>query len=81
VTPGVWLRCTLVHRRVVIDCGPIKTKANLRKHGVRFADAVTALEDERAISARDAQEEEERWVTRSVPARGGNTKRAHEERI
>ena len=40
-----------------------KAKANLRKHGVRFADAVTALEDERAISIRDETLEEERWIT------------------
>jgi len=30
---------------------PAKAKANLRKHGVRFADAVTALEDEHGISS------------------------------
>ena len=29
--------------------------SNFRKHGVRFADAVSALEDERAISIRDEQ--------------------------
>jgi hypothetical protein len=48
---------------VVIEWDPIKARTNLRKHGIRFADAVTALEDERAISTRDALEEEERWVT------------------
>lgn len=42
---------------------PAKAAANLRKHGVRFADAVTALEDERAISVRDDREDEDRWVT------------------
>jgi len=40
-----------------------KATSNLRKHGVRFADAVSALEDERAISVRDETEEEERWIT------------------
>jgi uncharacterized DUF497 family protein len=40
-----------------------KAISNLRKHGVRFADAVSALEDERAISVRDETEEEERWIT------------------
>ena len=53
---------------MVIEWDPIKAKANLRKHGVRFADAVTALEDERAISTRDAQDEEERWVTIGMDA-------------
>ncbi len=30
---------------------------------VRFADAVTALEDERGITVRDPGEGEERWIT------------------
>jgi uncharacterized DUF497 family protein len=55
-------------QRVFIEWDPIKARANLRKHGIRFADAVTALEDERAISTRDAQEEEERWVTIGMDA-------------
>ncbi len=42
---------------------PAKARANFRKHGIRFADAVTALEDERAISVRDERADEERWVT------------------
>jgi uncharacterized DUF497 family protein len=41
---------------------PAKARANLRKHRVRFADVVTALEDHRAISIRDESEGEERWV-------------------
>ena len=42
---------------------PAKARANFRKHGIRFADAVTALEDEWAISIRDESEEEDRWIT------------------
>ncbi|MDP8979546.1 MAG: BrnT family toxin [Acidobacteriota bacterium] len=42
---------------------PGKARANFRKHGVRFADAVTALEDARAISVRDERKDEERWVS------------------
>jgi uncharacterized protein len=42
---------------------PAKAKANLRKHGVRFADAVTALEGESAISVRDERADEERWIS------------------
>jgi uncharacterized DUF497 family protein len=42
---------------------PAKAKANLRKHGVRFADAVTALEDGHAISIREERFDEERWIT------------------
>jgi uncharacterized DUF497 family protein len=48
---------------MVPEWDPAKARANLRKHGVRFADAVTALEDERAISVRDEREDEERWTT------------------
>jgi uncharacterized DUF497 family protein len=32
---------------------PAKARANLRKHRLRFADAVSALEDARAITIRD----------------------------
>jgi uncharacterized protein len=42
---------------------PAKARANLRKHGIRFADAVTALEDGSAISVRDEREDEARWIT------------------
>ena len=40
-----------------------KAASNLVKHGVRFADAVTVLEDDRAISVWDVSADEERWVT------------------
>src|ERR1022692_1195441 len=56
------IRCTLVHR-MEAEWDPAKARANLRKHGVRFADAVTALEDPSAISVRDEWEDEERWIT------------------
>jgi len=43
---------------------PAKARANFAKHGVRFADAVTALEDDLALTMRDpASDEEERWIT------------------
>ena len=43
---------------------PAKAKANLRKHGIRFADAVTALEDDLALTVRDPDStDEERWIT------------------
>jgi uncharacterized protein len=43
---------------------PAQARANFAKHGVRFADAVTALEDDLALTMRDpASEEEERWLT------------------
>ncbi|HSB14843.1 MAG TPA: BrnT family toxin [Bryobacteraceae bacterium] len=49
---------------------PVKAKANLRKHNVRFADAVTVLEDARAITVRDEGAGEERWVTIGVDSLG-----------
>ena len=41
-----------------------KAKENLEKHGIDFADAVTAFEDTMALTMPDpASEEEERFVT------------------
>ncbi len=47
---------------------PAKAKSNYRKHGVRFADAVAALEDENAVSVRDEVEDEERCVSIGIDA-------------
>jgi uncharacterized DUF497 family protein len=48
---------------MAVEWDPAKARSNFRKHGIRFADAVLALEDERAISVRDETEGEERWIT------------------
>jgi uncharacterized DUF497 family protein len=42
---------------------PRKAKENLRKHGVDFADAVMALEDENALTIEDPGHEELRFKT------------------
>ncbi len=42
---------------------PAKEKANYAKHGVHFADAVGALEDERALTEPDDSTSEERFKT------------------
>jgi len=42
---------------------PRKAKENLRKHGVDFADAVMALEDENALTIEDPNHEELRFKT------------------
>lgn len=42
---------------------PHKAVANLRKHGVDFADAVTVLYDHFAVTIPDHQSDEERFVT------------------
>ena len=49
---------------------PAKAEANLRKHGVRFAHAITALEDEHAVSIREERFDEERWITIGVDSLG-----------
>jgi len=52
---------------------PDKAKSNLTKHYIRFAEAVIALEDERALTIRDIHsegEDEERWVTLGMDAFG-----------
>ncbi len=43
---------------------PAKARMNFRQHGIPFPDAVAVLEDERALTMRDAfSEDEERWIT------------------
>jgi len=53
--------CTFVHiiRTVSFQWNAAKANANLRKHGVNFADAATALEDESALTVGDASSAEE----------------------
>jgi hypothetical protein len=55
---------------VVFDWDPRKAASNARKHGVRFADAVPVLEDDRAVTVRDEAYGEERWVTIGTDAIG-----------
>ena len=42
---------------------PDKAKSNQKKHGVRFADAVSVFEDENAITIEDEHETESRFIT------------------
>jgi len=56
-----------------VDCewDTAKAEANFVKHGVRFADAVSALEDDLALTIRDPHsEDEERWITLGADALG-----------
>jgi hypothetical protein len=49
----------------------VKARANFAKHGVRFADAVSALEDEAALTIKDPfSTVEERWITLGMDALG-----------
>lgn len=47
--------------RVEWDSG--KAASNVRKHGVDFADAAIALEDENALTIEDSEHDEQRFKT------------------
>ena len=48
---------------------PEKARSNLAKHGVRFVDAVAALEDDLGLTLRDPDSDaEERFVTLGLDA-------------
>ena len=49
---------------------PKKAADNLRKHGVEFADAVTALEDPLALTLDDNHLNEQRFITLGTDAMG-----------
>lgn len=49
---------------------PRKAAENFKKHGVDFADAATVLHDEQAITVRDDEGNEERYVTIGMDALG-----------
>jgi uncharacterized DUF497 family protein len=46
-----------------VEWDPRKAAANLKKHGVDFADAALVLYDDRAITIREDEAGEERYVT------------------
>jgi uncharacterized DUF497 family protein len=48
---------------MAFEWDPAKERANYAKHGVHFADAVGALEDERALTEPDTSTSEERFKT------------------
>ena len=61
--------CILSFVELEWDAG--KAKGNLRKHGIDFADAATALHDERAITILDEESDaEDRFVTVGMDAKG-----------
>lgn len=49
---------------------PEKAAANLRKHGIDFADAVSVFSDDLAITISDERFDEERFVTIGMDAFG-----------
>lgn len=56
--------------RVTFQWDPDKAKANRKKHGVDFADAVAVLEDPYALTRNDPHSREERFVTLGLDALG-----------
>lgn len=62
---------------------PRKAEANLRKHGVSFEEATTALRDDLSLTGHDPDHslEEDRLVTFGVSAEGRLLVVAHTERI
>jgi len=49
--------------KVEIEWDSKKAISNLKKHGIDFADAVTVLEDERAMTISEDYPDEERFIT------------------
>ena len=48
----------------------VKARANLRKHGIDFADAATVFDDESALTIPDTGFDEDRYVTMAADALG-----------
>ena len=53
-----------------VEWDPRKAAANLKKHGVDFADAATVLHDDQALTVREDDANEERYVTIGMDALG-----------
>ena len=49
-----------------VEWNPDKAASNFRKHGVDFADAVVALEDENALTIEDQGHDEQRFKTLGI---------------
>jgi len=64
--------CTGVHTiiEMAYQWDRDKAAANLRKHGIDFADAVSVFSDDLAITIPDERFDEERFVTIGVDAFG-----------
>ena len=54
----------------MVEWDPEKAAENLRKHGVDFADAVTVLDDEMALTRSEESPGEDRSVTVGADALG-----------
>ena len=61
-----------MHTRIVdVEWDPAKAASNQRKHGVPFADAAVALEDDLAVTVLDPDsDDEDRFVTLGMDPSG-----------
>lgn len=55
---------------MTLEWDPKKAASNLKKHGVRFADAYSVLEDTRALTIDDPHPDEQHHLTLGVDALG-----------
>ncbi len=62
--------CAYTGATVELEWDHQKAAANLRKHGVDFADAATVLHDEQALTFRDDHAAERRFVSLGMDALG-----------
>lgn len=53
-----------------VEWDEAKRKANWRKHGVEFADAVSVLDDPHAVTIEDRDHDEQRFLTLGMDAFG-----------
>ena len=60
----------ILGRPVDLEWDHHKAAANLRKHGIDFADAATVLHDDRALTVRDDDAAEHRFVSLGMDAPG-----------
>lgn len=67
---------------IAFEWDPLKARANLRKHHVAFQEAATVLRDSLAITILDPDhsEEEDRFITIGVSAKGRMLMVAHTDR-
>jgi len=52
------------------EWGEAKRKVNRRKHGIEFADAVSVLDDPRAVTIEDRDHDETRFLTLGMDSFG-----------
>ncbi len=52
-----------VYYMYIVVWDTAKARENIRKHGVRFSDAATALDDPDALTIEDRRHDEQRFVT------------------